>query len=361
MSDDSRAISVDSLYHSISAVLAEARSKAYRTINSAMVEAYWQIGHLIVEEEQKGQKRAEYGKTIMKKLSKRLTFEFGKGFSVQNLRYIRQFYLAFPKHHSLRGKSDPEKHHSLRGELCWTHYRHLLRVDDPKAREWYMSEAANCNWSTRALDRQINSLYYERLLASPDKNAVIREAKEKTAPLVVKPEHLIKDPYILEFLNLNPDLKYLEKDIEQGLIDKLQEFLLELGKGFSFVARQQRISTETSEFYIDLVFYNYILKCFVLIDLKTGKLTHQDIGQMDMYVRLYENKMKLDDDNPTIGIILCTEKEETVVRYSVLNESKHMFASKYKLYLPTEQELIDEIEREKEVIIRAKYEQKESE
>ncbi len=221
-----------------------------------------------------------------------------------------------------------------------------------------MNEAANCNWSTRALDRQINSLYYERLLASPDKNAVIREAEEKTAPLVVKPEHLIKDPYILEFLNLNPDLKYLEKDIEQGLIDKLQEFLLELGKGFSFVARQQRISTETSEFYIDLVFYNYILKCFVLIDLKTGKLTHQDIGQMDMYVRLYEDKMKLDDDNPTIGIILCTEKEETVVRYSVLNDSKHLFASKYKLYLPTEQELIDEIEREKEVIIRTKYEQK---
>jgi len=373
MSDDSSAISVDSLYHSISAVLAEARSRTYRTINSVMVEAYWQIGYLIVEYEQEGKERAGYGKAILKELSKRLSSEFGKGFDITNLRKMRQFYILFSKRDAVSLKSDPtkrdamrpefrciEKHHSLRGELCWTHYRHLLRVDDPKAREWYMNEAANCNWSTRALDRQINSLYYERLLASPDKNAVIREAEEKTAPLVVRPEHLIKDPYILEFLNLNPDLKYLEKDIEQGLIDKLQEFLLELGKGFSFVARQQRISTETSEFYIDLVFYNYILKCFVLIDLKTGKLTHQDIGQMDMYVRLYEDKMKLDEDNPTIGIILCTEKEETVARYSVLNENKHLFASKYKLYLPTEQELIDEIEREKEVIIRAKYEQKES-
>ena len=369
MTDDSRDLSIDSLYHTIRTVLAEARTRVCRTINTAIVEAYWQTGYLIVENEQKGKKRAAYGKAVMKELSKRLTNEFGKGYSVQNLRYMRQFYFLFPKHHSMSGKSDSENHnvadsknrHSLRGELCWTHYRHLLRVDSPEAREWYMNEAADLNWSTRALDRQINSLYYERLLVSPDKNAVKTEAEEKTKKLVIKPEHLIKDPYVLEFLNLNPDIKYLEKDIEQGLIDKLQAFLLELGKGFSFVARQQRISTESSEFYIDLVFYNYILKCFVLIDLKTTRLSHQDIGQMDMYVRLYEDKIKLENDNPTIGIILCTETEETVVKYSVLNENKHLFASKYMLYLPTEQELIDEIEREREVIIREKHDHKESE
>ena len=241
---------------------------------------------------------------------------------------------------------------SLRRELTWTHYKMLLRVENENARFYYMQEAMEQNWSVRALERQINSLYYERLLKSRNKAPVIKEMKEKTAALAPAPRDFIKDPYVLEFLGMPNVPQFRESDLEQAIIDKLREFILELGKGFAFVARQQRISTETSEFYIDLVFYNYLLKCFVLIDLKTGKLKHQDIGQMDMYVRLYEDTVKGADDNPTIGIILCTEKDHTVVKYSVLNESRRLFASKYKLYLPTEEELVQEVEREKALLTR---------
>ncbi len=339
------------LYQKIKTLICEARQNSYRAVNFAMVQSYWNIGRLIVEEEQHGRERAEYGTHLISKLAQRLTSEFGKGFTQQNLRNFRQFYLTFQVENS-----QEQIRYTLRSELSWSHYRLLMRVENPKACMYYMNEAAEQNWSVRALERQINSFYYERILASHGDKKVAAEAQQKIKPLQTRPEDFIKDPYVLEFLDLNPDWSYLEKDIEQALIDKLQQFLLELGKGFSFVARQQRISTETSHFYIDLVFYNFILKCFILIDLKTGKLTHQDIGQMDMYVRIYEDRFKTEGDNPTIGIILCAEKDETIVRYSVLKENQKLFASRYKLYLPTEQELVEELEREKALFLRSKKE-----
>lgn len=326
------------LYSEIKQILENARKQAYKSVNSTMVQAYWNIGKLIIEEEQKGESKAEYGKQLILELSSKLSKEFGKGFGIANLKNFRQFYLTFPKSYALRS------------ELTWTHYRLLMRVKNSKARLFYIEESISQNWSSRALDRQISSFYYERILSSKEKLPVKQESIEKTKKLQVKPKDLIKDPYILEFLDIKQDINYLEKELEQGLIDKLQQFLLELGKGFCFVARQKRITTESSHFYIDLVFYNYLLKCFVLIDLKTSKLTHQDIGQMDMYVRLFEDKIKPAEDNPTIGIILCAHKEETVVKYSVLNDKKNLFASKYQLYLPTEKELKLEIEREREQI-----------
>ncbi len=333
-------------YESVADLLRTARGKAYRAVNTVMAEAYWNVGRMIVEEEQQGKERAEYGAFIIRNLSFRLTEEFGKGYTETNLRYFRQFYLTFPAARS------SEIHHALRDELTWTHYRLLMRVEKPEARAWYLNEAADQNWNTRVLERQINSLYYERLKLSRDKKPVVKEMQKKTKPLVSTPLDFIKDPCVLEFLGLKDNPKFRESDLEQEIINKLQAFMLELGKGFAFVARQQRISTETKNFFVDLVFYNYLLKCFVLIDLKTGELSHQDIGQMDMYVRIYEDKYKNKDDNPTIGIILCTDKDETVVKYSVLKENKHLFASKYKLYLPTEKELIEEIGREKEMIVR---------
>ena len=350
-------------YESVAEVLRVARSNVYRAVNFAMVEAYWHVGRMIVEEEQQGKERAEYGAFLIKNLSINLTEEFGKGFTEPNLWNFRQFYLCFPNWHTLcaeskadkkdsDGASCPEILYALRRELTWTHYRLLMRVEKPEARAWYLNEAADQNWSTRTLERQINSLYYERLHMSRDKKPVIKEMQQKTAHLAPEPRDFIKDPYVLEFLGLKDNPDFRESDLEQAIIGKLQAFMLELGKGFAFVARQQRISTETKDFFIDLVFYNYLLKCFVLIDLKTGELAHQDIGQMDMYVRLYEDKYKSPDDNPTIGIILCTDKDETVVKYSVLKENKQLFASKYKLYLPSEQELIEEIEREKAMIVR---------
>lgn len=362
-------VKVETLYAEIRVVLEKARSSAYRAVNFAMVQAYWQIGRLIVENEQKGEERAEYGKAVLQGVSNRLTTEFGKGYTVRNLRYMRQFFLIFSKRNALRAESyshqkgnasrskSVEKKHSIGGdlineslspELSWTHYRLLLRVENDNAREWYMNEAVDQNWSTRQLDRQISTLYYERLLASREKEPVKQEASEKLAR--VEPEDFIRDPYVLEFLNLKDYPGLRETTVEQAIIDKLQEFLLELGKGFSFVARQKRMRFGDEDFYVDLVFYNFMLKCFVLIDLKIGKLTYQDIGQIDGYVRMYEEHAKVEGDNPTIGLILCSQKNEAIARYSVLNNSKQLFASKYMLYLPTEKELEEELKRERKKI-----------
>ena len=310
----------------IRALINEARQHVVRSVNTAMVVTYWEIGRRIVEEEQNGQGRAEYGKYLLKELAEILTAEFGSGFGETNLKYFRQFYKVFPIRHTLRG------------ELSWSHYRQLIRVEDQKARDFYLKEAAECAWSSRQLERQINSFYYQRLLASQHKDVIKQEADSNN--VVITPSEILKDPYILEFLDLRENKDYLEADLEGALIDRLQDFLLELGKGFSFVARQQRISTEGGQhYYIDLVFYNYLLKCFVLIDLKRGRLSPQDVGQMDMYVRLYENLKRTDSDNPTLGIILCSQNDETVVKYSMLAEGQQLFASQYKLYLPTEDEL----------------------
>lgn len=327
-------------YQHIAGILYAARQQVLRTVNTAMVEAYWQIGRMIVEEEQQGAFRAEYGANMMHYLSVRLTSEFGSSFNERNLYYMKQFYIAFPNLNALRS------------ELTWTHYRSILRVENPHAREFYIHETIANNWSTRALDRQINSLYYERLLSSGDRGPVIAEMKEKTAAL--QPTDILKDPYVLEFLQLKENPSTAESSLEQSLITKLQDFMMELGKGFAFVSRQKRISTETKHFYIDLVFYNYLLKCFVLIDLKTRELAHEDLGQMDMYVRLFEDKYKMPDDNPTIGLILCTHKDHTIVRYSVLHESQQIFASKYMLYLPTEEEIRTGLERERALIEQSK-------
>ena len=365
MKKKKKLIKTDKLYGEIRTVLEYARASAYRAVNFAMVQAYWQIGRLIVEDEQGGSARAEYGKAVLDELSERLTAEFGKGFDVRNLRNMRQFYLFFSKWNALRSEfkekkqdalrrnsSSDQERHMLRDDLSWSHYRLLLRVEDDKAREWYMNEAADQNWSTRQLERQISTLYYERLLASRDKRPVLKEADKKLAS--VEAEQFIRDPYVLEFLNLKDYPGLRESDIEIALIDNLQMFLLELGKGFSFVARQKRMRFDDEDFYVDLVFYNFILKCFVLIDLKLGKLTHQDIGQMDGYLRMYESQFRGKGDNPTIGLILCSEKNEAVAHYSVLNESKQLFASKYKLYLPAEEELRRELKRERKLIEKSR-------
>ena len=327
-------------YRAISGILQTARDKAYRAVNFTMVEAYWKVGRKIIEEEQQGRERAAYGKELMQNLSVRLSGDFGRGYSAQSLWNMRQFFQVFPILSAVRR------------ELEWTHFKALMRVKSEQARAWYMNEAADQNWSTRALERQINSLYYQRLVLSRDKTPVKNEAMEKTTALAPTPQDFIKSPCVLEFLGIPNAHPFHESELEEAIIGKLQAFMLELGKGFAFVARQQRISTETKDFFVDLVFYNYILKCFVLIDLKTGELTHQDIGQMDMYVRLYEDQYKNPGDKPTVGIILCTERDQTVVKYSVLNENRRLFAAKYQLYLPTEQELINEVEREKAIIVR---------
>ncbi|HHT67321.1 MAG TPA: DUF1016 domain-containing protein [Erysipelotrichaceae bacterium] len=321
----------NNFYNEIKSILINARNKVYTTANFAMVEAYWNIGKKIIEE-QSGKDTAEYGQGLIKELSKQMTKDFGKGFTVTNLKYMRQFYLTFPNGHALRG------------ELSWTHYRSLIRVENENARNFYLEEAIKSNWSTRQLDRQINSFFYERLLSSQNKEEVSKEIlkleKSKT------PEDIIRDPYVLEFLGLEPNTDFYESDLEQALITHLQKFLLELGRGFSFVARQKRFTFDGRHFRIDLVFYNYILKCFVLIDLKIGDLTHQDLGQMQMYIHYYEREMMNEGDNPPIGIILCADKSDLVVKYTLPKDEKQIFASKYKLYLPSEEELLNELNKE---------------
>lgn len=322
----------------IRGLIETARQQVVRAVNSSMVQTYWHIGRLIIEDEQQGEARAAYGKQQLQRLSQELTKEFGKGFDVTNLRNMRRFYEAFPNRETVSP------------ELSWSHYNHLSRIENPEARAWYQQEAIQEGWSVRALERQIGTLYYERLLSSQDRTSVKQEAKIQTRPLS-EPDakNYLRDPYVLDFLNL-PGERYLEADLERGLIDNLQAFLLELGKGFAFVARQQRISTDDQDFYIDLVFYNFKLKCFLLVDLKLGKLTHQDVGQMDSYIRIYDQHRKGADDNPTIGLILCSQKSEAVVKYSVLTDSEQMFAAKYLPYLPTEEELRRELERERNLV-----------
>jgi len=325
-------------YSEIKGILANARKKAYSAVNFAMVEAYWLIGQRIVEEEQNGKNRAEYGEFLINNLSIELKNDLGKGFSVANLKNFRQFYIVFP---------DFQKSYALRSQLSWTHYRLIMRVENEKARNYYLAESSEQQWSTRQLERNINSFYYERLLSSQEKKKelIVQKKFEKTSS-----RDFIKDPYVLEFLGIPENPFPKENNIEASIVENLRDFLLEMGNGFSFVGRQFRISTETKHFYIDLVFYNYLLKCFVLIDLKISERTHQDMGQMDMYVRMFDDLKKQNDDNPTIGIILCTHKDETIVKYSVLKENEQLFASKYRLVLPSEEELAAEIERERRLI-----------
>jgi predicted nuclease of restriction endonuclease-like (RecB) superfamily len=317
----------NTLFISVKQIIESARAKSYRAVNTFLLESYWQIGKLIVEDEQKGERKADYGKAVLKNLALQLTQEFGKGFDDSNLRNMRMFYLAFPIYDAMRH------------ELSWTHYRIISRLETKERRNYYIQQSIDNNWNSRELERNIHTLYFERSIAAKPTKKVLKQ--------IEKP--LIKDPYIFEFLGIQKDEKLTEKNIESALINHLQKFLLELGKGFAFVGRQQHIVTDTSDFYIDLVFYNYHLKCFVLIDLKAGKLTHQDIGQMDMYVRMYEELKRSDGDNPTIGIILCAEKDEAVVKYSVLAENKKLFASKYLMYLPKEEDLKQLIEQDRQI------------
>ena len=330
---DSNLIPYEDIYSEIKETLLLSRNQAYSAVNFAMVQAYWQIGRIIVEHEQNGNARAGYGKSVLQELSSHLTKDFGKGFSVRTLQQMKKFYVMFPNTNALRS------------QLTWTHYRLLMSVENEQARLWYMNEAIASAWSSRQLERQISTLYYDRLLASRDQTPVRDEAMDLTAPLAL--ENFIKDPYVLEFLDLKNYPALRESDLEQALIDKLQEFLLELGRGFCFVARQKLMRYEDEDFYLDLVFYHSILKCHVLIDLKIGKLTHGDIGQMDSYIRMFDALYKNEDDNPTIGIILCSQKNEAIVKYSVLNDAQQVFASRYRLALPTAEELQHEIEAER--------------
>ena len=333
LSKDNAIESFEKLYASIKEVLNESRQQAYQAVNSSMLIAYWTIGKIIVENEQDGQFRAEYGKYTLSDLSLKLSNEFGKGFTVRSLQQMKKFYTLFPNTNALRT------------QLTWTHYRSLLRVENKEAREWYIEESVKEHWSSRQLDRQISTMYYERLISSQDKSEVVAEANDKLKELI--PEQFIKDPYVLEFIDLKDYPALRESVLEQALIDNLQSFLLELGRGFCFVARQKLLRYEDEDFYIDLVFYHSILKCYVLIDLKIGKLTHGDVGQMDSYIRMFDDLYKNDDDNPTIGLLLCSEKNEAIAKYSVLHDEKQMFASKYLLTLPTAEELEKQIENER--------------
>ena len=352
------------LFSQVVALLQNARQQVLRTVNSTMAYTYFEIGRMIVEEEQNGKERAQYGKQLLKGLSEQLTIEFGKGFSVANLENIRKFYLAYSisetvsrilqihnsetmsrvsensNSSSLATNSKNEKMQSLISffKLTWSHYSFLMRIDDDKERRFYEIESEKYNWSVRELKRQYDSALYTRLALSRDTAGILKLSEQ--GQIIEKPKDLIKDPYILEFLGLPELHQYSESELEEEIINKLEHFLLELGHGFTFVARQNRITFDDKHFRIDLVFYNRILKCFVLIDLKIGELKHQDLGQMQMYVNYYDREMRLEDENKTIGIVLCQNKSDLVVEYTLPENNEHIFASKYKTILPSREDLI---------------------
>lgn len=329
-----------SLITDIKDIISSGRKNAYNAASKAMVMTYWHIGKRIIEQEQNGKERAEYGKALIETLADELTKEYGTSYSKRNLQYFKKFYLAFP---------DEQIVNACVHNLNWTHFRSLLRVQDEDARVWYMKEAASESWSSRTLDRNIGTQYYYRLLQSPKKKAVIEEMKQKTSAYQKNTFELLKSPVIAEFLGFKNEDTYLESDLESAILSHIRDFLMEMGKGFAFVARQQHIITETEDYYIDLVFYNIELKCYVLIDLKMGRITHQDVGQIDMYVRMYDELKCKAGDNPTIGILLCAETDEDIARYSVLHDNDRLFMSKYMTYLPTKEQLKAEIERQKEI------------
>ena len=367
--------------NSLKDIVKSSRQFAYNSINIAQLRQNWFIGQKLVLQEQNGKDKAEYGKHIIEIASAALTKEFGRGYSITNLKSFRKFYLIFKdyvigqtvsaqfegtKRQALPAQSDKvimqaasvksenEIQQALPTILSWTHYERLMRIKDKKIRDWYMKEAAEQMWNYRTLNRNINTQYYERMLISQKKDVVENEMKKKTNIFQKDKLEFIKNPTVLEFLGLPGNQSYLEKDLEKAILSNLSDFLMELGKGFAFVARQQLIRTEEDDYYIDLVFYNYILKAFVLIDLKVGKITHQDVGQMDMYVRMYDELKKGDDDNPTIGILLCARTDKDIARYSILKGNEHIFASKYKLILPTETELANEIKKQREIYLESK-------
>lgn len=326
---------ISSFIADIKQIVNTGRMSAYSAVNAAMIATYWNIGRRIVEEEQHGKERAEYGTELIKMLAKELTHEFGAGFSERYLRSFRQFYLAIPNYEIWKSRFP---------NLLWTHIFRTLRVGDETAIRWYLEMASQEMWSVRTLDRNISSQYYERHFIQP------KPISEKN-DTIAQPAELIKSPVVAEFLGLKQDFHYSESELESAIIEHLQEFIMEMGRGFAFIKRQQLIRTDANDYYIDLVFYNIELKCYVLIDLKVGKITHQDIGQMDMYVRMYDELKRTEGDNPTIGIVLCSETDEDIARYSMLKGNEQLFATKYKLYLPTEEELRKEIERQKRIFL----------
>ena len=323
---------IDNIFDSIKDMVISSRNKVYSAVNTEMLTLYWNIGKAIMEIQQ-GDERASYGDAVLEKLSQKLTNEFGKGFSIINLRRMRKFYCLFP----IRS--------TVLNELSWSHYLELIKIEEEPKRKFYMKECINSRWSVRELERQIGSLLYERLALSADKQKVLELAER--GQILKTSKDLVKDPFVLEFLDIKENTEYLESDLEKNILEHLKEFLLELGKGFMFVGSQVRLTLEEDHFYPDLVFYNRLLKCFVIIDLKIGKVTHQDIGQMQMYVNYYDREIKKDDENPTVGILLSTLKNKTVVKYTLPEDNKNIFSSQYKLHLPTEKELIDAIEEEK--------------
>ena len=371
------------LVNDLRSIVSKARSKAFAAVNYSLVERNWRIGQRIVEQEQNGASRAEYGKHVIEIASAALTEEFGKGFSYTNIANYKRFYLTFsdlqilqtlseefnnPIQQTLPAKSSAphkeDKAESAQSELRllpWSHYERLIRVEDKQAREWYAKEAFNEGWSYRTLNRNINTLYYERLLMSKKKQPVIDEMKDKTKAYQQDKLEYIKSPVVLEFLGLPEDTSLAESKLETAIINNLEKFLMEMGKGYALVARQQHIRTEENDYYIDLVFYNYLIKSFILVDLKVNRITYQDVGQMDMYLQMYDKMKKGPDDNPTIGIILCTETDSDVARYSTLAKNDQMFAAKYKLYLPDKEDLRREIERQKELYLMAHPEENDKE
>ncbi len=321
----------DTFIQTVGQLLEEARKNVYQEVNSILVDTYWEIGRRIVKFEQKGREKAEYGSGLLNKLSKDLTFKYGKGFSIDNLERMRRFFLYFPNSAALSRK------------LSWSHYLLILRIEEPLARQFYQNEVETEGWGTRELSRQINSQLFERIALSKDKKGVLALALK--GQVIERADNLIKDPYVLEFLGLKEEERYTENLLEERIISNLKEFLLELGKGFTFVARQQRITIDDEHFYVDLVFYNRLLRCFVIIELKIGKLTHQDIGQLQMYVNYYNRSIKQKDENHTIGIILCADKKDTLVKYTLPEDNKHIFASRYKLYLPEKKQLEEQVKK----------------